>query len=76
MNMIEYIIYFSINKVNSPIYLFLYIFPGSKATIKLYSSEIFDLIKSSLESNSWLLRANAAKAVDMVVQTLGIYFRV
>jgi len=45
--------------------------PGSEGGIRLYQSEIMDLLPSALGSNQWSVKAQAARAIGTVATKLG-----
>lgn len=44
---------------------------GTKASMKLYLSEIYELAKECYQSKLWVIRKNATKAINMVVLSIG-----
>ncbi|KAL4235658.1 hypothetical protein ACF0H5_004053 [Mactra antiquata] len=45
--------------------------PGTEAGIRLYLTEIVDLLQETLQSQSWSTKAQAARAMSMVAEKLG-----
>ena len=49
----------------------LFISPGTEAGIRLYLSEIVSLVSKCLESQSWSVKSQAARAMATVAKKLG-----
>ena len=49
-------------------------FLGTSSGIKLHIDEIFDIVASALLNQSWKLKAQAAKSIETIADSLGRLF--